>query len=210
VNVNPQNPIIGSLGRSFSADPKEVTEHALAFIEGMHQNNIITALKHFPGHGSSLNDSHLGMVDVTNTYQEYELNPYKEIISRGLADTIMTAHIVNRNIDLNFPATLSAKFLQDLLRGQLGFEGVIISDDMQMGAIIKNYGFSEAIVRAVKAGCDLLIISNNVSFYDETAPYTAVDSIFKAVKAGEIEEERIVESYNRIRQLKQKFKVAEN
>ncbi|MDD5146661.1 MAG: glycoside hydrolase family 3 protein [Candidatus Pacebacteria bacterium] len=210
VNVNPKNPIIGSLGRSFSSDPNKVTEHSIAFIEGMHQHSIITALKHFPGHGSSKDDSHLGMVDITNTYQEYELDPYKDIISKGLTDTIMTAHIINKNIDSDLPATLSAKFLQDLLRGQLGFKGVIISDDMQMGAIIKNYGFKEAIVKAVEAGCDLLIISNNVNFYDETAPYQAVDSIFKAVKVGAIKEERIVESYNRIIQLKKKFNIVKN
>jgi len=203
VDVNPENPVIGALGRSFSADPQQVFLDASAFIEAHKKENIITVAKHFPGHGSSQNDSHLGMVDVTDTYKKEELIPYQKIQQAGLLQVVMTAHIINRNIDENYPATLSSRFLQDILRGGIGFKGVIISDDMQMGAITSNYGFEEAIVLAINAGCDILIVSNNGSTgYDEDMPYKVRDTIYNAVKDGKISRERIAESYSRISLLK--------
>ncbi|MDD3386364.1 MAG: beta-N-acetylhexosaminidase [Candidatus Pacebacteria bacterium] len=205
VNINPNNPVIGYLERSFSNNPETVYEYSSFFIEGLHENNIISAIKHFPGHGSSENDSHLGVVDVTETYNEIELIPYKKLIENGYSDIVMTAHIFNKNIDADNPATLSSKFLKDILRNELGFNGVIISDDMQMGAIVNNYGYAEAIIKAVNAGCDMLIISNNGDEYNESAPREAVDAIFNAVKNGKISEEQINESYNRIQKLKENY-----
>lgn len=205
VNVNPENPVIGYLERSFSADPEKVYEHASSFIDGLHQNNIITAIKHFPGHGSSTSDSHLGIVDVTNTYKQEELIPYQKLIESGYSDMVMTAHIINTNIDPEYPATLSPLFVKNILREQLKFNGVIVSDDMQMGAIVNNYGYDEAIIKAINAGCDILIISNNGTTYDEKAPYDAVDIIYKAVKNGQISEQQINDSYNRIQTLKEKY-----
>ncbi|MBE0478875.1 cache domain-containing protein [Candidatus Aerophobetes bacterium] len=205
VNVNPDNPVIGSLGRSFSFDPEKVFLHASAFIEGLHSCNIISTLKHFPGHGSSFHDSHLGMVDVTKSYQEKELVPYKKLIAGGFSDMVMTAHIVDRYIDPDFPATLSPLFISELLRGEIGFKGVVVSDDMHMGAIVQNYGFAEAIVRAVNAGVDLLIISNNGESYEEEAIYEAQRAIVEAVEDGVISPTRIDESYERIRELKARF-----
>ncbi len=203
VDVNPQNPVIGALGRSFSPDPQQIFLDASAFIEVHKENNIITVAKHFPGQGSSLGDSHLGMVDVTKTYKKEELIPYQKLQQAGLLQAVMTAHIINRNIDQNYPATLSPRFLQDILRGGIGFQGVIISDDMQMGAIALNYGFEEAIIMAINAGCDILIVSNNsAAEYDEDMPYKVRDVIYDAVKAGKISRERIGESYNRIHSLK--------
>jgi beta-N-acetylhexosaminidase len=207
VNVNPENPVIGQLERSFSGEPDTVYEHASAFIEGLHENNIISAIKHFPGHGSSTSDSHLGMVDVTNTYQQEELIPYQKLIENGYSDMVMTAHIVNTNIDPTYPATLSPLFIKNILREQLGFKGVIVSDDMQMGAIVDNYGFEEAIIKSINAGCDMLILSNNGKTYDEQAPYSAVNIILKAVKKGEISESQINDSYNRIQELKNKYNI---
>jgi beta-N-acetylhexosaminidase len=209
VNVNPDNPVIGNLERSFSSDPDKVAGQALAFIKGLRQNNIISAIKHFPGHGSSQNDSHLGLVDVTKTYQQKELVPFQKIIEQSQADMVMTAHIVNSNIDPDYPATLSPLFLQNILRKQLGYKGVIVSDDMQMGAIAKNYGFEDALTRSVNAGCDLLILSNNNDHYDENIAPKAIDAIFKAIKEGRISEERINASYERILGLKKKFGIIE-
>lgn len=203
VNINPDNPVIGGIERSFSSDPEKVIDHALAFIMAHHERQIITVLKHFPGHGSSQQDSHLGMVDITNTYRQEELIPYRKLISSGEIDMIMTAHIMNRNIDSEYPATLSPLFIQKILRQQLGFQGIVISDDMQMGAIEKHFGFADAIIRAINAGCDMLIISNNGTVYDETAPYRAVDIIFNAVKSGEIPIECLSD---RIEELKNKTK----
>lgn len=203
VDVNPDNPVIGALGRSFSPDPQQVFLDASAFIEVHKENNIITVAKHFPGHGSSQDDSHLGLVDVTETYKKEELIPYQKLREAGMLQAVMTAHIIDRNIDENYPATLSPRFLQDILRGGIGFEGVIISDDMQMGAITSNYGFEESIIMAVNAGCDILILSNNGSAgYDENVPYKVRDVIYEAVKTGKISRERITESYERISLLK--------
>jgi len=206
VNVNPENPVIGSIGRSFSNDSGKVIENAGAFIDGLHENKIISALKHFPGHGSSMSDSHLGLTDITDTYQaEKELKPFEELIKNGRADMIMTAHIMNRNIDPDFPATLSPKFIADILRKELDFDGVVVSDDMQMGAIVQNFGESEALVRAINAGCDILIISNNGKEYDENAATKARDTILEAVQRGEIPKSRIDDSYRRIMELKRKY-----
>jgi len=206
VDINPENPIIGALGRSFSSNPQEVGEHAKAFIEAHKEQNIITVAKHFPGHGSSTSDSHLGMVDVTETYKEEELIPYQELNKEGLLDVVMTAHIINRKIDEEYPATLSANFLQGILRNRVNFDGVIISDDMQMNAIAGNYGFEDAIIKAINAGCDIVAISNNSSSgYDERLPYKTLDVIYRAVKEGKIPLERIVKSYNRIYDLKRQF-----
>jgi len=208
VNINKDNPVIGHIERSFSDDPVKVYEHAGYFIDAMHEFNIITAIKHFPGHGSSTEDSHLGLVDITDTYnEEVELFPYKKLIEDNKTDIIMTAHIMNRNIDPVNPATLSSIFLNDILRGVLKYEGVIVSDDMQMGAIVDNFGFEEAIIKAINAGCDLLIFSNNSPIYDENIAQKAVEVIKKAIDEEKISEEEIRNSYNRIKELKEKYKI---
>ena len=117
----------------------------------------------------------------------------------------MTAHIINTDIDPGSPATLSSIFLQDILRGELNYEGVIVSDDMQMGAIVMNFGFEEAIVKAINAGCDLLIFSNNGPQYDDDIAQKSFEAIKKAVRIGKITEEKINDSYTRIKELKEKF-----
>ncbi|MDD5606662.1 MAG: glycoside hydrolase family 3 N-terminal domain-containing protein [Candidatus Pacebacteria bacterium] len=201
LNINPQNPIIGSLGRSFSKEPEQVFLLAQAFLKA--HEGIITTLKHFPGHGSSLHDSHLGIVDVTDTYQDQELIPYKKLIEQGYQGMIMTAHIFNKNIDSDFPASLSSKHIKKLR--EMGFEGVIVSDDLHMGAIVSNYEFEKAVVLALKAGNDLLIISNNGQNYDSKAGERAKQAIFEAVKNGIILEKDIEKSYQRIMSLKSTF-----
>jgi len=112
---------------------------------------------------------------------------------------------MNTSIDPDHPATLSPLFLQNILRKQLGYKGVIVSDDMQMGAIAKNYGFKDAVIRSINAGCDLLILSNNNDSYDENIASKARDIIFEAVKNGQITEKTIDGSYSRIMDLKKKF-----
>ncbi len=209
VNINKDNPVIGSLERSFSDDPVKVYEHAGYFINVMHKYNIITAIKHFPGHGSSTEDSHLGLVDITDTYnEEVELSPYRKLIEDGKTDIIMTAHVMNTNIDPDNPATLSSIFLKDILRGRLNYEGVIVSDDMQMGAIATYFGFEEAIIKAINAGCDILIFSNNGREYDDDIAGKAVEVIKKAVREGKITEEEISNSYNRVKELKEKYEIS--
>ncbi len=205
VNVNPKNPVIGGLGRSFSSNPEIVTASAEAFIKGQSANKIISVIKHFPGHGSSLSDSHLGFVDITKTYKQKELVPFQKLIEKNEVDSVMTAHLVNKNIDEEFPATLSKKFITEILRNQLGFKGVIISDDMEMGAISKNYGFGESIIKSINAGVDILIVSNNIDKYDENIGQKTSDIIFNAVKNGYIPIERISDSYKKVTDLKIKY-----
>lgn len=208
VNVNPNNPVIGGLERSFSDDPGKVADYASAFIAGLNEKGIISAIKHFPGHGSSEDDSHLGMVDITESWQrEEELFPYKELVEKGYSDIVMTAHVINKDIDPDYPATLSSLFLKNILRDEIQFKGVIISDDMHMGAIVDHYGYEEALIRSINAGCDMLIISNNGTVYNEDDYYNAVDIIFEALENGEIEQETIDDSYNRIINLKKKYKI---
>lgn len=205
VNINPENPVIGALGRSFSADPAKVSQDAAAFVRGLHQSRIISSLKHFPGHGSSSEDSHLGLVDVTDSWRSEELIPYRELIKTGLADAVMTAHVMNRTVDPVYPATLSPLFLQNILRNTLLFQGVIVSDDMEMGAIVGNFGFADALVRAVNAGCDLLILSNNGQTYDDEIARKARDILFAACKEGQIPPIKIWQASERIAQLKQHY-----
>jgi len=204
VNVNPDNPVIGGYERSFSADPDKVTEQALAYIEGHHDASVLTTMKHFPGHGSSQDDSHEGFVDVTNLWSRRELEPFRNVIRAGKADAIMTAHIFNSTIDATYPATLSKATMTGILRDELGFKGVIITDDMQMGAIRQFYGFETAIELAILAGCDMLAVSNNLTYDPQLAERT-FDAVKAAVTAGRIPEARITESYNRIVELKSRL-----
>lgn len=209
VNINPDSAAIGYLERSFSADPEKVSEYAEAFIAPLHAQNIVTSLKHFPGHGSAKDDSHLGMTDVTDTYdQEKELQPYRTLLADGYTDPIMTAHIVNQHLD-EVPATLSHAILTGILREELEFDGVIISDDMQMGAIVEHYGLEEASIAAVNAGVDLLIIANQVGDYDPNTIRIIRDAIVEAVQNGEISNKRIDESYRRITELKERREILE-
>lgn len=204
VNVNPGNPVIGGIERSFSSDTLKVTEHAREFILQHRNQNVITVLKHFPGHGSSTEDSHLGLTDVTDTWIESELYPYQKLIEEGHADKIMTAHVYNANLDPDYPATLSRNVITGILREQLGFDGVIISDDMNMKAITDHYGFEQAIKLALNAGVDVLAFGNNL-IYDPDIAIKAHRIIKNLVESGEIPEERIDESYNRVMKLKSRL-----
>lgn len=204
--VNPENKVIVKRERSFSLFPDVVARHAMACIMAHHENGVKTILKHFPGHGSSSADSHEGIVDVSSTWEFNELFPYYYVLKSGSYDAIMTAHIINKNWDDSYlPATLSHKVVSGMLRGLLGFKGVIFSDDMQMGAISKNYGLEKALELAVNAGVDVVMFGNNVS--KETKPISAAEAhaaIKKLVKKKKISVERINEAYQRILLLKNK------
>ncbi|HNP96767.1 MAG TPA: glycoside hydrolase family 3 protein, partial [Cyclobacteriaceae bacterium] len=203
VAINPTNPVIVKPERSFSSNEDSVSMYAREFIKAHRQVKVITVLKHFPGHGSSKDDTHLGIADVTKTWQEKELTPYRSLIDSGYVDAIMTAHIVNKNLDnKGLPGTLSRRMIDSLLRKQLHFDGVVFSDDMQMHAITKHFGLEEAIRLAVNAGVDILTFSNNIEG-SEARTVERVHTIIKGfVKDGTIPKERIDESYKRIMKLK--------
>lgn len=192
-------PVIGLLERAYSSEPEKVTLHAGITIDHLHQVGILTAVKHFPGHGSANADSHYGLTDVTATWSPRELEPFKQLIANGKVDMVMTAHIFNRQLDSVMPATLSPHILTDILRESFGFKGIILTDDMYMQGIIDNYSIEEAVIAAINAGADMLIMGNNISTgFEPERPYVITDMIVKAVKDGKIPQERIVESYNRI------------
>lgn len=206
VNVFPDSPAIGHWERSFSDDPQVVAEHAAAFVSAHRDADVVSTLKHFPGHGSAVGDTHLGVTDVTESFvREDELAPYRALIDDGYDDVVMTAHVVNRNLDPSArPATLSRPIVTDLLRDELGFDGVILSDDVQMGAILEQYSLEAAVVEAIKAGVDVILIANQ-NTYDLGQVERAKAAIVAAVERGEITRERIDESVERILSLKRRY-----
>jgi len=208
VNTNPRNPIIGRLGRAFSRDPETVAKYGAAFVRAHRAEGIITSLKHFPGHGSGRTDSHIDMVDISRSWNEQELAPFAQLIAENLADTVMIGHLhvasLQQGEAAKLPATFSPALLEGVLRGQLRFEGVIISDDLEMGAIRRYYRPREALVRAIKAGNDLLILSNTHK-PDPAMPARAVASIKQAAEQDPELKRRIVDAYNRIIALKQRY-----
>ena len=203
---NPDNPIIAKYGRAFSANEDSVVLMAKEFIKKHHKYGVLTSLKHFPGHGSSKDDTHNGIADVTTTWNERELKPYQVLIDSGYADAIMTSHIVNRSLDKNGnPGTLSADILTGVLRNRMKYDGVVFTDDMQMYAITKYYGLEEAIKLAVNAGVDIMTFSNNIQGSDERTVDKVHSIIRTMVKTGEIKMQRIDESYKRIMKLKSRL-----
>jgi beta-N-acetylhexosaminidase len=205
VNVNPNSPAIGALGRSFSSNPDIVTANASWFIDEFHKKNLLTALKHFPGHGSAAADSHLGLVDITTTWSDKELTPYRQLLSAGKIDVIMTAHVFNAKLDSLYPATLSQKIITGKLRNDIGYNGVVVSDDMSMQAIVSYYGFDDAVTLAVNAGLDMLLYTSNLHDAASSRARHVVDLIERRVKEGTIDAKRIDDSYNRIMALKKRF-----
>lgn len=197
VNNSLDNPIIGL--RSFSSNPNEVVKFSKAFIEGLKTNNLKICVKHFPGHGSTNVDSHeeLPVVNITeNEWKEIHLTPFEKIIRYENIDMIMTAHVLYPSID-NVPGTLSKKFLTDILRGELGFEGIIVTDCLEMAAIKKHFGVKKATVESFKAGADVILISHSPNLQHE-----GIEALEKAIEYGEVSEKKVKESYERIEKFK--------
>lgn len=197
LNTNPQNPVIGMLDRSFGPDTDTVTMQASIFLNEFTKQGILGVLKHFPGHGSAWNDSHVGMADVTDTWDPVELEPYRMLAEGNDPFAVMTAHVLNQNLDSEWPATLSAVIQNGILREEIGFQGVLFSDDMQMDAIRSFYGLETSVERAIAAGVDVLVFANN-SVYDPEIVPTVTAIIKDLVNSGTISEERIDLSYRRI------------
>ncbi len=204
VNVYPQSPAIGKLERSYSRRPDTVFFHAKWFINEFNKKNIVTCLKHYPGHGSALQDSHLGFTDITNTWADSELVPYQLLFANGFTDMVMTGHLYNAHLDSVYPASLSSYVTTNLLRTQLGFNGVTVTDAMSMSAITQNYSFEDAVEFAVNAGNDILlytsVLRNGTSLTKQV-----IDIIEQKIQQGKIPLSRIDESYNRIIQMKTKY-----
>lgn len=208
VNVNPSNPIIAKYGRSYSADPAKVSAYARAFVEGHRAAGVLTALKHFPGHGSSTGDTHEGFVDISQSWSEAEMQPYEALAKSGDIDMVMSSHLFMERFNRDggqAPASLSPIGISFYLRLPLHYDGVVITDDLEMGAIRKHFSLSETVINAVNAGNDILLFSNTVS------PHLGLADEILDIMVAEAEREsafrdRIEKSYSRIMALKARLR----
>ena len=198
VNNNPANPIINT--RSFGEDPRTVSRLVAAYVRGLHEHGMLATLKHFPGHGDTQTDSHIGLPVITAGYgrlDSLELVPFRAGIAAG-ADVVMSAHIAFPALTgSNDPATLSAAVLTGLLRDSLRFPGLVVTDALMMGAIVTKYGAGEATVRAFLAGSDLLLIPAD--------PDSAVLAMTAAVAAGRVTPQRLAQSVRRVLEIKRRL-----
>lgn len=202
VNSNPRNPVIGD--RSYSANPVTVSKIGLAVRQGITDQGVISVVKHFPGHGDTHTDSHksLPVIDKSlHELEETELVPFQQSIAEQV-DVIMVAHILFPALDADNPSSLSKKVIDDLLRGEMGYKGVVITDDLTMRAIVNDYTVAEAALKSFLAGSDLLLVAGDYNNQLET-----IRKLNAAVKSGDISKERLNSSVRRILQLKERFKM---
>ncbi len=196
LNINPKNTIIGN--RSFGSDPYLTSDLVNSFIDGLHANNIYSCIKHFPGHGNTIGDSHLDTVYIDSTKEEllnYELLPF--INSLKNTDMVMIGHIQTPNItNTDSPASLSHEIITELLKNELNYDGLVITDSLEMGAISNYYNSKDAAINAIKAGADILLMPEK---YKE-----AFDGVLEAINNNEISIDRINESVRKILKLKAK------
>jgi beta-N-acetylhexosaminidase len=198
VNSNPANPIINT--RSFGEDPRTVSRLVTEYVHGLHDHDMLATLKHFPGHGDTQSDSHIGLPVITSGYahlDSIDLVPFRAGIAAG-ADVVMSAHIAFPAITgSDEPGTLSATVLTGLLRDSLRFQGLVVTDALTMGAIVTKYGAGEATVRAFLAGSDLLLMPAD--------PDSAVDAMTAAVASGRVPPARLEESVRRVLEIKRRL-----
>ncbi len=195
---NPRNTIIAD--RSFGITPERVSRIGLQVMKGLGSENIISTVKHFPGHGDTETDSHLALPVVNKSLAElnnFEFKPFVEAIQNDV-DMIMIAHVVLSKVDF-LPSSLSSEVVTNILRKQLGYKGVIITDDITMGAITENYTISEAAVKAVNAGCDIVFVAQGTR-----NSVLVLNSLKSALQNGQLTEQRLDESVYRILSLKLK------
>ncbi len=204
LNIFPENPIIGKINRSFSNEPDTVCRHAHIWIHEHKKQNILSCLKHFPGHGSSQTDSHLGFTDITASWQETELIPFKRLIEQNnqeSVDSVMLGHLFHSALDSAYPASLSSTVIEKMLRTDLNFQGVAITDDIQMKAITDKYGLEESVCLALAAGIDMIIVGNNLE-YDSEFLQRVIPAVIRAVDENRITEDRIKEAWQRVMNMK--------
>lgn len=196
------NAVIGRWDRAFGTDPAAVAAWCGVFIEAMEAAGVACAIKHFPGHGRSSGDSHDGFVDLTQTWSFEEVEPFARLIESDHAHLVMGGHLINRRLDPSgAPVTLSRPVLDGLLRQAMRYDGAVITDDLDMGAIRDHYTREEAVTGALAAGNDLLLISNSADA-DPDLPRRAVDWAGAAIDRGDLTMNRLIEASARIDQLK--------
>ena len=205
--LNPANFHATHSRRTIDADPGVVIAHAREFILTHHARGILTALKHFPGLGGALQPYEPGQGELIREWSEAELEPFRSLIAEGLADAVLTTRVTYPQLDPDYPACLSKKIVDGLLRSQLGFDGVVISDPMEMLPIWDQFGFAAGIVHAGNAGSDLVLLGNvsHVVPYSDDRADDAIRFLTHAVERGEIAESRIDEACGRVLALKSRF-----
>ncbi len=198
-----KNPVIGRYGRSFSTDVDRIASYAGAFVDGFAVAGVACSIKHFPGHGSSRSDSHDGFVNISKTWNKKELVPFQKLAGR--APMIMGGHLFHPLFSNGkAPVTFSSNALVKSLRNGLGYKGVILTDDLDMGAIRKSYQLKEAVILALAAGNDMLLLSNSLK-YDEDLPARAVGWIAEAVQQNRISSGQLQSAYRRVMTVKKHF-----
>ncbi|MDF2723047.1 MAG: glycoside hydrolase family 3 [Paenibacillus sp.] len=205
INSNPKNPVIGN--RSFGSSADIVSSFGVEEMIGLRDGQVIPVVKHFPGHGDTTVDSHLELPVVGKSLEQLrqlELIPFAKAIKEG-AEAVMVAHLLIPAIDPDYPASLSPAAIGQLLRSEMGFNGVVITDDMTMGAIVNHYEMRPAVVQSVRAGSDIVLIAHE---YDNVT--ASLDALQKAVQSGAIPMERIDQSVKRIIALKQRYRLADS
>ena len=202
--LNPANLTVSARRRSFSADPAVVTAHAREFILAHHELGVLCAAKHFPGMGGVLRPYSPGRGEMIDNWTDAELEPYRALVAEGLLDAVLAARVTHVELDPSFPGCLSKKIVDGLLRQQIGFDGPVISDALEMLAIWDVYGFERGTILAVNAGVDMLLYCNQSGMvpYSDERPENAIDVISAAVARGEIAESRIDQACGRILKLK--------
>lgn len=228
VDVNPKDrtcPVIGGLERSFGSDPVEVTQFATSFVQGHRAKKVLTCIKHWPGHGFAKGDTHKGVTNVTDVWnREIETAPYKAMIGKGAVDSIMTSHIYHTVIDPDYPASLSPVFVEQMLRGDFGYDGLVVTDDLCMGAILEQFNvphtdadestyltLGKVGVQALKAGSDMIMYSRNNAASGgrnvdlENLVARVVEAVETAIQNGELKEERLNEAFSRVMAFKRKL-----
>ncbi|TYB97891.1 glycoside hydrolase family 3 protein [Micromonospora sp. WP24] len=203
LNVNPDSRAIGRLDRSFSANPDVVVSNATEEIHAHRAAGVKTSLKHFPGIGSAAGNTDFEVVDVSSTWKRVELEPFRRLIRAGAADSVLVAHVLNKQLDPNLPASLSPTIVTKLLRGELGWQGPVVSDDMQAAAITRRHGSADAVRRALQAGVDLLVFANQQVF-DPGIVDKTLDTVVDLVRRGQLSQERIDQSVARVDALRPK------
>lgn len=218
VDNEPPCSVIGGLNRSFSCDPQLVANYASAAVDGFRAAGVLSCVKHFPGHGSAAGDTHHGLVDVTQQWNEQELIPYRLLQQSGKIDAVMTAHVVHHGVAQGTPASLSPSWIR-LLREDIGYLGVVIADDLFMGAIRQTWRHEDALTAAINAGNDMIILSNNPAAMrsvegvagagfdpDMNLARNTIRTIEAAVQNGTIAEQTVFQAAERVARLKERVR----
>jgi beta-N-acetylhexosaminidase len=200
VDTNPLNPVIGD--RSFHRDAQQVARLGVALAQGLEAGGVASCGKHFPGHGDSSQDSHLDLPRLPHSLsrlREVELVPFAAYAQAGLA-SLMTAHVVFEALDATLPATMSPKVLRGLVRDELKFDGVIVSDDLEMKAVAEHFSIERAVVEGLRAGVDLFLVCHHAKVQRR-----AIEALVKAVEAGELGRELVDQAHRRVEALTRRF-----